>query len=272
MRRRDAMLGLTLLASTFCAEAWTQTPAARLPVYTVVSVKENRSKSDNMSIEDTKTGFKATNADVVNLLGNAFDLSKLTEKQIVGLPAWTKSTNFDVEGKIDPEEDARFHSLNEDESREMLRVLLADRFGLAAHFETHDGPVYSLIVGRKGVKLTPSKPAGPDDKDHQPGMMMNSGRLEVQQGDLKGLAFVLTHQTGRPVEDRTGLTGQYDYKLLWTPEAQADTAAAKAEGTGADAPPPLFTALEEQLGLRLEPGRGPVQTLVIDHIQMPAAN
>jgi uncharacterized protein (TIGR03435 family) len=138
----------------------------------------------------------------------------------------------------------------------MVQTLLADRFQLKFHRETRELPIYALVVAKNGAKLHAVSAAGL-------GVGMGKGRFNGRGADMPTLASVLSNELGRLVFDRTGLSGFYDFTLTFEPD---DTRAADTAG------PSLFTALQEQLGLRLEPQKGPVETLVIDHAEKPSAN
>ena len=242
------------------------------PLYEVVSIHENRSSSTSSMVQATETGLKATNVSLINLLRNAYDTSQMTQDLITGLPAWALKSRFDLEARVGDADVSQLEALSCAQKREMLRQVLVQRFKLAAHREMKEGAVYALAIGSKGPKLAPSR-VYKADEEHEPGhVMMNKGSIDAVEGDMSTLAMMLTGEVSRPVYNKTGLTGKYDFKLLWTPAAMEDQAAAKAESTGVEAPPPLLTALQEQLGLRLETERGPVETLVIDHVEMPTAN
>jgi uncharacterized protein (TIGR03435 family) len=204
------------------------------------------------------------------------------------------------------EEDAR-HA-----RQQMLRALLADRMKLVIHRETREQPLYELVVARNGSKLQEAKPGdsypngikGPDGAAHGGMMRMGSGEVTGQGLALSALAHLLTMELGRTVVDKTGLTGKYDFTLRWTPDesqgrmfrgpgpgAGPGTAAGGAPGPASGAPtvaspdgppsannsspdsgPTIFTAIQEQLGLKLESTKGPVEVIVIDHIDRPSEN
>lgn len=154
-------------------------------------------------------------------------------------------------------------SLSKEQHQAMLAAILVDRFHLKMHIETKTLPVYELVVAKDGPKLTASTnpPPGP------------FGRMNVRGTDIAATGLTLAELAGnlsfpldRTVIDKTGLTGRYDFRLRWT----ADTVA--ADSAAADAPPNLFTAIQEQLGLKLQPGTGRVETLVIDHVELPTEN
>jgi len=169
----------------------------------------------------------------------------------------------------------------------MLQALLADRFKLTLHLENKDLQQYSLVVTQNRPKLQQSKPndtypnglKGPDGLGG-PGMMtmdIGNGRLTGQGLSMSTLADLLSRQLGSTVLDKTGLTGNYDFTLQWTPDAN-ELAVVKAR-LGTDGLPPveasgptIFTALQEQLGLELKSQTGPVGILVIDHVETPPEN
>ena len=165
----------------------------------------------------------------------------------------------------------------------MLRSLLTDRFKLAAHLETRQVPIYSLVLAnsnrRLGPKLEPGLPeCAPTGRANPPPECGGGGRglLKASYRDMPTLAKVLSSMpaVGRPVVDNTGLTGNYKIEVRFNPAAQ--TLSTTPPGSGAAPPPPIdsdapsiFTALQEQLGLKLEDAKGPIQVLVIDHIERP---
>ena len=152
----------------------------------------------------------------------------------------------------------------------MLQALLVSRFQLKVHPEDRELPMYALVVARNGPTFLESKANGTTIDG-------GNGKIRVQGGDntVSLLAEQLANSLGRPVVDETGIKGRFNITLQWAPY---DGAAAKLGGTemsGAvlDSPgPSLFTAIQEQLGLKLEPRKGPVQVLIIDHIERPSAN
>jgi bla regulator protein blaR1 len=139
-----------------------------------------------------------------------------------------------------------------------LQSLLADRYNLKAHMETKLGPAYDLVIAKSGLKIKEGL------ADEKPDGMISDGRVTAHAMLLDQLVSNLVGWSGRKVIDETGLAGKrFDFQLQWTLEEQA------SEG---DAGPSIFTALEEQLGLKLVPSQAPVKTLVIDHIDRPSPN
>jgi uncharacterized protein (TIGR03435 family) len=272
-RRRPALLVVLLfsVASAGLCQGISNpaAPTAAKPIaYDVVSVKQDRSGSDNISFHSSRAGIRITNAPLIDLLRDAFGLDHSTDDQITGLPAWAKSERFDIDAKVAEEDIPAIHDATNAQRQEMLRTILGDRFRLVAHRETRQKPVYALIVGKHGSKLIASNPEVPGT-GHVNGcregcMSTNNTHTEAKGITIETLTAFLTRQTDRTVIDKTGLTGKFDLTLDWTPPEQSGSATATA--------PELFTALEEQLGLRLESQKGSVEGLVVDHIEEPSAN
>lgn len=203
--------------------------------------------------------------------------------QITGGPGWMGSERYDIVAKAEGDED-----VTPEQVRVMMQSLLADRFKLKLHRETKEMPVYALVVGKNGPKLKetsdeelPPIPAG--EGPGRGGARGGNMQIRMGRGLINGmgmtteiLATQLANQLGRTVIDKTNLTGRYTVKLEWTPEQGQGVAIVQREG-GGDAPPPsdgptIFTALQEQLGLKLESQKGPVAIIVIDSIEKPSEN
>jgi bla regulator protein blaR1 len=198
-----------------------------------------------------------------------------------------KTDHFDIQAKVAPEDAPKLDKLKRGERMEMLQPLLEDRFNLKFHHETREMPVYMLVVAKGGSKLKEASPEGavPDGGPPRRGMMMSPGSLEANGAQIDMLAHALSGQVGRTVIDKTGLTGKYDFDLHFTPQnmppgmGPGPGPGPTGGSPGADAPPPpdtsgpdLLTALQEQLGLKLESEKGPVDVIVIDHIDKPSEN
>jgi uncharacterized protein (TIGR03435 family) len=220
-----------------------------------------------------------TNATLRILLTLAFDVRDF---QISGGPGWIGSERYDINAKAErsassesvPEDPRKMtddqRKTNQEQMRQRLQALLAERFQLAIHRETKEAPVYALVVGKNGPKLQESKEGGPR-------LMMGRGQLNGQGALMEMVATVLSNQLGRPVLDKTGLKGKYDFKLEFTPDP--GQAAGPFGGPGPDAPPPpdpngpsIFAAIQEQLGLRLDSQKGPAEMIVIDRVERASAN
>jgi len=203
----------------------------------------------------------------------AFGIPLNIAGRVIG-PDWINSTRYVIQGKApDSIRDAMQTMTIAEQMKEsdlMMQSLLADRFQLKAHFETREMPMYELVLAKGGPKLT-------EDSDPTKRQVASGGTvIRAGAAPIRILTDVLECSPdvgGREVVDKTGLTGTYDISLKWTP---LQTGAAAGGGSGSppspDAPPDIFTAIQEQLGLRLEPTKGPVDVLVIDHIEQPSAN
>lgn len=213
--------------------------------------------------------FKAENVSLTTLIHWAFDVS---DTRILGLPGWAGNTYFNIDASSDASVDEQMAHLPHDtaagQKKKMVQALLAARFKLVAHTETHERPVYFLTVAQKGPKLGQVQ----DD-----GSSISSGNqhIHVQTANsVASLAEQLSKVVDREVIDKTGIAGRYDLDLTWTPDDRGAPPAAGAISAvpAGDTGSSIFTALKEQLGLKLEPGKGPVLVLVIDHVEMPSEN
>jgi uncharacterized protein (TIGR03435 family) len=244
----------------------------KLPEFDVASVKENKNDSHIMRWMYTADGIRITNLSLSNLIADAYNIRQYL---ISGGPSWVNSAGFDLDAKVDATDVETYKKLSPAQHRLMLQKLLADRFHLAAHIETKTLPVYDLVVAGSGSRLKASAPdppppadANPSDPPKPKGMIrMGAGRLELQDMPLGAFIEQLGYAVNRTVINKTGLTGKYDLSLKWTPDDQEP-----ADSSPDNQAPHLFTALQEQLGLKLEPSKGPVDTLVIDHVEMPTEN
>jgi bla regulator protein BlaR1 len=191
---------------------------------------------------------------------------EISGSRLSGGPAWLTTEYWDLAAKLPPNMPSTEKELNH-KTELMLQALLADRFKLVTHREMRDQPVYDLVLAKGGSKLKPSSAEKFSFKTSR-------GGIEFQHESIEGLANYLyspyialgsgQQPADRPVVDRTGLQGFFDFALEWTPDTvQADPAA-----TGAS----LFTALEEQLGLKLQPRKAAAEFLVIDHAERPSEN
>lgn len=194
--------------------------------------------------------FMATSVSLPLLMQLAFGV---TEAQMYGKEGWMETERYDVLGK--PEGEVR---LSREELKPRLRGLLRERFHLVSHCESRMVSGYELVAGRGGPKLTITK------GDHFPGFRVNvsAGHVEGLNWTMRMLATALSGPAGRPVVDRTGLTGSYDVTLIYA-----------ADMEDASGGPSVFTALRETLGLDMRAGKVPVEVLVIDHVdRVPGEN
>jgi uncharacterized protein (TIGR03435 family) len=260
------------------AQSRAQSAASPAPVFDVISVKQNKSDSGGMSMTGVSDSFRGTNLDISNLIMNSYHLT--SADLIFGLPGWTRSAHFDVNAKVVNPDKQVIDKLTDDQRRAMILDILKERFHFQAHLETKILPVYDLVPAKGGPKFTGGKGPNADTAAAMAkrGITASNGAMIVYDGEITGggipissLVFSLTGAVGRTVIDKTGLTGNYDIELKWTPENGGQPSADNGQ-TDAQSGPSIFTALEEQLGLKLESAKGPVQTLVVDHVEMPTEN
>jgi uncharacterized protein (TIGR03435 family) len=237
-------------------------PAAARPQFEVASVKHNNSGSQDASLRGAAGRYSATNAPLSMLIRVAY---KVQDFQIIGAPAWIDSERYDVEAKAEGYLD------NDRITGPMLQTLIEERFKAAVHGETRDLPVYFLAVAKGGSKLKasqcitrdPNAPVPPN----QPRASfcgfatVSNGTIKSTGARLQSLTDYLSGILKRKVLDRTGLAGQFDVDLKWTPDLAPP-----------DGGPSIFTAIEEQLGLKLESGKAPIDVLVIDRIDHASNN
>ena len=266
---------LLLLTAGCALPLLAQAPAAETgtPVYDVVSVKPNKTGEGGTRVNQTLERYAATNATLKMLLRYAYRLT--LEDQISGLPGWAESAHYDIEGKVDADDVARLKSLPKEESdaqrRLMMQRMLAERFQLKMHREQKEMPIYVLAIAKSGQRLKTADPndtyaqgiKGPDGIGHAGTMAVRDGKIVAQGVPISNLVNILAQQLHRQVLAQTGIQGNFDFTLHW---ARDDVPA-----DGEDAPS-LFTALQEQLGLKLDATKGPVDTIVVDHVEPPTEN
>jgi uncharacterized protein (TIGR03435 family) len=281
---------VTGLLTAFEAHAHTD----KGPEFEVASIKLEKSPSPGIMFGIRPGGrFSANGITVKFLLEQAYDVK---DSQISGAPSWTDSDRYDIDAKPDEATALALDKLPQEQRREqlnkMLQRLLADRFKLALSRDTKDLPIYALIVTKSGPKFQESTYKPPENPGNAPppppgaggpmrqGIRMDGrGQLTITYVDMNMFADMLSRFVGRPVANKTGLTGKYDFALKWTPEeGQGPMPPGPRPGGDAGPLPPdasgpsIFTALQEQLGLKLEPQRAPMGVLVIEHVERPSEN
>jgi len=245
-----------------------QSPAGpKPPAFEVASIKRNTSANERPSLTINAGRVTIRNGPLRAIIRSAFGLQAF---EVVGGPDWVDTDGWDVNAKAEP-------GAERQPTGPMMQSLLADRFKLVAHKETRDLPVYALVFARQdhafGPKLHASstdcqkevgaliartgRPASPDAPPLC-GIRSVSGHIELNATRINpNFVRTLAPITGRSVVDQTGLTGVFDAELVWS---ESETG------------PSLFTAIQEQLGLKLEAQRGPVDVLVIDHVARPTSD
>jgi bla regulator protein blaR1 len=252
--------------------AWAQTGAQ--VEFDVASVKPNNSGCC-ASFGFSQRGTVDKNVTLKKLIALAY---RLQDFEVYGGPRWVDADHFDVEGKT---EDPK---AGPDQARLMLQSLLAERFRLKLHRETRQLPVYALVVDKGGpkIKLSADQISPTVDGPSEPGAGPNHGAFRFGAGSMTGNAVglssftrLLSQRLDRRVIDRTGLEGRFDIQLQWTPgpgESPFDPGGNPVPAPTDFSGPSIFTAIQEQLGLKLESGKGPVEVLMIDHVEKPSEN
>ncbi len=255
---------ITVVFAVAAATPFAQSPSSPSPqsAFEIASIKPNRSGLSNSgSTTRAGGGYVGTNLTLHQLVTEAY---RLRPFQVIGGPGWIKIDRFDINAKAPEGTTGRPDT--------MLKTLLIDRFKLRVHNETKEQQIYALVLTRDDKRLGPkltlsTKECGASGVSC--GMNVNaSGTSGTLTGIGQPLSRLATALSGFAVDglvvDRTGLTGTFDIELQWTPDSLRSAAAAVG-GEG----PSLFTALQEQLGLKLESTRGPVEYLVIDSAEQP---
>jgi uncharacterized protein (TIGR03435 family) len=297
VKRFRAAVLVALLAGGAALAA--QTPqSAPPPAFEVASIKPNNSGDGRVMMQNQPGRYIATNVTLRLLIRNAYQLQDF---QITGGPSWLASDHFDINAKVPDEFRAMAPPApgsGPGPLQLMIRSLLAERFKLVVHNETKESPIYALILARSDGKLGPGLKksnvdcaalfaagrarGGAMPPPPQPGERMQCG-MRIGPGNLMGggalmpqFANTLGMFAGRIVVDRTGLEGAYDVDLTWTPDQMpqrppgAGDGPPQINGVAVDPNgPSLFTAVQEQLGLKLDSQRGPVEMLVIDRAEKP---
>jgi uncharacterized protein (TIGR03435 family) len=246
------MSRIVLALLVFASYLWGQS-------FEVASIRLHATPVQRIGASVSGQRFAAEAMSLDNLITYAYEVKRY---QLLGVPSWADSNDpnclrYDVIAKAEGDQ-----ALSRNQARTMLQNLLADRFGLRFHREVKEMPVYALVVAKNGPKIK-------DTASAAPGSLIMAGRNDIEltsnAGSIAQLVNQLANANGvdRPVLDRTDLRGNYDYKLTWTPTIN----------TGNDSEAiSIFTALQEQLGLRLDPQRAPIEVLIIDQAEKPSNN
>ncbi|WP_263410238.1 TIGR03435 family protein [Terriglobus tenax] len=286
MGKLTNLLLALFVCSIACSGVAQQTATVPLsPSYEVASIKPSNATDNRAMLMFREGRLQMKNFPLIGLISFAYDIK--SDTLLTSVPEWVKSERYDVEAKEEEAEAKEVAKLPQEErtkiSRLMAQKLLTERLHLKLVPEPKELPVYLLVVAKSGAKLQPAKPpvegqepaAGPGGPRMRRGIMMSGpGDFSGMDATVELLANVVSHvpeTSDRLVIDKTGLTGHYDFHLKWTPE-MAGSAARGNDGATAEAGPSLFTALEEQLGLRLERGKETVTTYRVEAIDHPTEN
>jgi uncharacterized protein (TIGR03435 family) len=272
----------SLVCISFMAEnAKAQTQPATTPTYSVATIKPSDPDLPEfvteLYFEPSSFTFTMHNMTLKDAIEFAYDLD--ADSQVSGGPSWAGSTKFDIVAKAEPDTIAQLRMLTKKQRNAQVEVmvqqLLAERFKLRAHPETRTLPIYDLVVAKGGSKMTLS--TTPKDAS-------GAGNMQVAEGFLKGIAcrvdFLIDFLQSQPeldkrlIADKTGLTGSYDFSLKWTPDPTGGVDPPSGDSGVRQDPntPSFFTAIQEQLGLKLVPAKDSAPIIVIDHAEMPSKN
>ena len=257
----------------------TPSPAPSFDVATIKPHQGMMSMSGLMNQPDGVTGT----VKLPMLVQYAYGLR--SEDQVSGAPGWAKDQWFDVQSKMGEADIAEMQKLSPADSKArrelMLQALLSERFKLKTHSETKQLPVYELVVAKGGSKLidstTDTNPPLLKGKDGKPltgFLSWTTGKIVAQGYSAKNLADFLSQpmaELGRPVMDKTGLTGTYNFTLDWTPPHPGVRFGGESDSASPEEAPSIFTTLGD-VGLKLQPATGPIETIVIDHAEKPSEN
>ena len=272
--RAFLLLGVCIaMLNAPCAQAQSQAAASTAPTaspataappeFEAATIKPVKESNPNQRHDRTDgRRFTTRYTTLINLLQMAYGMDR---QQIVGGPAWVATDEYDIDAVAsDPDQMAHHRE-------EMLQKLLADRFKLTTHREQRELPMYVLVVAKGGPKLKTADPS-----EAQGSFCERLGQCTFKRDALPHFARWLSFAVlNKPVEDKTGLTGAFDFTLKWTPDES------QFGGMGFHVPPPadgasalpeLFTAIQDQLGLKLEPQKVSAEVLVIDHVERPSEN
>ncbi len=236
------------------------------PSFEVATIKPTKPDEQGKAFLVRGNRFRTINTSLAEMMSFAYGIHA---KQVVGAPAWFDADKFDLDAKPDGE-----GAPNDTQWKGMLQKLLVERFKLTFHHDKRELSVYVLAVGRGGPKLNKSE----GDPNGLPGLFFRGrpGDLVVHNATMGDFTGLLQNAVlDRPVVDQTGVTGRWDFTLNWTPDdSQFGGMAAKIPPPtdGSIAPPALYTAVQEQIGLKLDATRAPADVFVIDHIEKPSDN
>lgn len=240
-------------------------PADAKPTFDVVTVKPSKPDEPGKMFRVEGRRFSTVNTTVGDMVGFAYGIHP---KQLVNAPAWVTTDKFDIAGTPDLDGAPSDHQW-----KSMIQKMLADRFQLKFHNDTRELSAYALTVAKTGPKLEKSQ----GDPNGLPGLWFSQlGNFHVQNATMRDFTQVMQATVlDRPVVDQTNLEGRWNFNLKWTAdESQFAGMGVKITppADAADAPPPLFTAIQEEIGLKLDATKTSVPVFVVDHIEKPSEN
>lgn len=248
-----------------------QAPAFGTPsTFEVASIKPSRPGRWGNDLDESGDRLTVQNFTLKRLIREAYGLK--SDSQIIGGPEWIDDQRFDIVAKVDEAGAARIAKMTDDQSNKewavMLQSLLADRFQLKVDRGDRTLPVFALVVAHSGPKMKPAPPAGTSSQSGDAGIDIYWGELKARSASMDAFADSLTSLrdlNSRVVVNRTGLSGNYDFQLAWARD--------RGDGASTDSPyPGIFTALEEQLGLKLKSERATVDVVIVESATKPTPN
>lgn len=232
--------------------------------YEVVSIKLHHSSDSFGGMRTLSDGFEWANIPMAVLVRGVYGI--VIDSQIAGLPGWATSDRYDIEAKVDAGTAESWKKLTPAErwaqEQPMMLQILTDRCNFKAHLQKRELPVYHLVIAKGGLKMKEAQAGEGSMED-----MSHGGKMVARAMAVDSVASSFTGIVGRMIVDKTELgEKKFDFDLSWTPVEQV------SGNTDIEGGPSIFTALEEQLGLKLVPDKEQVQVLVIDHMERPSAN
>jgi uncharacterized protein (TIGR03435 family) len=279
-----AVFSLIIFLNSMCPARSQGTPRsddsnANFPKFDAVSVRPAGNVSATMLLL-TPDGISATNVPLHLILRQAFGVE---DDRLVGVPGWANNKRYDIQAKVTADGAPALRKLSREQRFAMLQPVLQERFQLKFHRERKELQGYALVISKGGPKIkesAPENPTGTNSFGQRHLSLIGNGRMESKGTQIRDLAHQLSFILGgQTVADKTGLTGSYDYTLQWTPDnatpvtmrPSAGEARSEAESS-ADSAPSIFTALQDQLGLKLESEKVQSDVVVIDQIDPPTPN
>jgi uncharacterized protein (TIGR03435 family) len=254
-------------------------PNANLPKFDAISIKPSGNSGGTMLML-TPDGISAANVPLQMIL---LQVLGVENDRLVGAPGWVNNNRCDIQAKVTADDAPALRKLSREQRFEMFQPVLQERFQLKFHHEMKELQGYALVIAKGGPKIsgsTPGDPSGTNTPGQHHLYLIGNGRLESKGSQIESLAHQLSFILGgQTVVDKTGLTGNYDYTLQWTPDNASPMAMGPGSGNpggdtapSAESGPSIFTALQEQLGLKLQSEKVRADVLVIDQIEQPSPN
>lgn len=247
-----------------------------VPAWDVISVRENKQEGKIVRFDFTSDGYRATGVTLKMLIASAFNVRT---DLVYGTPKWADAMRFNIDARVSAEDVSKLKDLSKDKKNRMLLNLLKERFGFKGHQETKELPVYDLVVAKGGPKLKPAAEgksygaiSGMPDMSTKGVSMIGPGLYIGNAVTITAFANAISLEVERNVFDKTGIQGHYDIDLKYASQRMSASTGHTDNGGDADADISIFTAIEEEMGLKLQASKGPVATAVVDHADLPSEN